>query len=391
MKAKPHLPGPQCVDLIDTHSTAGINPRFYSQELMDVTSSIIDSSLPRQNLAEDALHEAWQRNPWPGASTATLAVLAGTSLDVTSLGDCKLIVLRDGKIVFETIPKWHAFNMPQQLGGESPDHPRQADAHFLGVQKGDVVVLGSDGLFDNIALERIVQEAGSLRPTTVDLPNLPRLVSLECGLHESIVVRREARQPMSLREGYDAFIAEANETIGRNAANSVHVNARGISGLHCAIYFADDEEQPRLYVEDMESTNGCYVNGVRITGAHKLQHGDMLTLARPTVEQTREAGLPAYQVDLYWERDHISPEELAERLALTAFQISLDPTAEIPFNQAAREAGQTRVGGKADDITVVVAVVVEEDALTRSFKAASPRPVYEEPGLAGSNNPEHMV
>jgi len=360
---------------------------------MEGTSSMIAGATPRPNLAVEALHEAWKSNSWPGASTATLAVVTDTELDVASMGDCKLLVLRDGDLIFETTPKWHAFNMPQQLGSESPDQPLKSETKRIQVQEGDVIVIASDGLFDNIFLEHIVEEASSVRPVQAHLPNAPRLVSLEPGLHESVAVRQTATAAIRLREGYDAFAAEANETIGRNASNTCQVLARGVSGIHCAIYYAGEEGNRQLYVEDRGSTNGCFVNENRISEMTQLQHGDVLTLARPTVEQARAAGLPAYEVDLFWERREVSPEELAERLALAAYQASLDPTAQTPFNDAAQAAGYPRTGGKVDDITVVAAVVVGEEgsATTRSFKAVLPSQCYEEPGLAGSNNPEHIV
>ncbi len=45
----------------------------------------------------------------------------------------------------------HAFNFPLQLGTHSRDEPmKDAKRYDVGVSKGDVVVLGSDGLMDNL-------------------------------------------------------------------------------------------------------------------------------------------------------------------------------------------------------------------------------------------------
>lgn len=48
----------------------------------------------------------------------------------------------------------HAFNFPLQLGTHSRDEPmKDAKRYDVGVGKGDVVVVGSDGLMDNLVRE----------------------------------------------------------------------------------------------------------------------------------------------------------------------------------------------------------------------------------------------
>jgi len=45
----------------------------------------------------------------------------------------------------------HAFNFPLQLGTHSRDEPMKDAARYdVEVMKGDIVVLGSDGLMDNL-------------------------------------------------------------------------------------------------------------------------------------------------------------------------------------------------------------------------------------------------
>ena len=45
----------------------------------------------------------------------------------------------------------HAFNFPLQLGTHSRDEPMKDAARYdVDVMKGDIVVLGSDGLMDNL-------------------------------------------------------------------------------------------------------------------------------------------------------------------------------------------------------------------------------------------------
>lgn len=56
----------------------------------------------------------------PGSATVVLAALQpGGKLHVANLGDCGVKVVRNGKIVYETQPQQHDFNLPYQLS-----HPR---------------------------------------------------------------------------------------------------------------------------------------------------------------------------------------------------------------------------------------------------------------------------
>lgn len=52
----------------------------------------------------------------------------------------------------------HAFNFPLQVGTHSRDEPmKDARRYDVGVGRGDVVVVGSDGLMDNLARVEVLQ------------------------------------------------------------------------------------------------------------------------------------------------------------------------------------------------------------------------------------------
>mmetsp|Transcript_40586 Transcript_40586/g.101519 ORF Transcript_40586/g.101519 Transcript_40586/m.101519 type:complete len:361 (-) Transcript_40586:197-1279(-) len=96
-----------------------------------------------------------------GASTACVAqidttVPGYTTLKGVNVGDSGLSVVRrnaeDGalKVVWKTNPQQHFFNCPFQLGGSSPDSPDQAMKFTVPLQTGDLVVVGTDGFYDNV-------------------------------------------------------------------------------------------------------------------------------------------------------------------------------------------------------------------------------------------------
>lgn len=91
-----------------------------------------------------------------GSTTAALAILRDDELKVCNLGDCGVLIIRDGQMVFRTEEQQHSFNFPFQLGTNAVDKPEHADAFSFKVREGDVLVMGTDGLFDNLFDEDIV-------------------------------------------------------------------------------------------------------------------------------------------------------------------------------------------------------------------------------------------
>jgi protein phosphatase PTC7 len=75
-------------------------------------------------------------------------------VEIANLGDSGLRVVRDGKIIFATESLNHSFNMPFQLGSKKrlpfTDKPKNALVSLLRVQRGDVLIMASDGFFDNV-------------------------------------------------------------------------------------------------------------------------------------------------------------------------------------------------------------------------------------------------
>jgi protein phosphatase PTC7 len=83
------------------------------------------------------------------------------------VGDCGVRIVRQGRVVFQTAPQQHDFNLPYQLS-----HPRMfpqtdtadnADVYSPQVQRGDIVLLGSDGLLDNVWDVELARVVGGWR------------------------------------------------------------------------------------------------------------------------------------------------------------------------------------------------------------------------------------
>ncbi len=64
--------------------------------------------------------------------------------------------------------------------------------------------------------------------------------------------------------------------IGRAAGSGVRVPDATASGTHCALIRAGE----RVQIEDLESNNGTWVNGVRVQGRQNLSVGDVITVGK---------------------------------------------------------------------------------------------------------------
>ncbi|PNX89621.1 putative protein phosphatase 2C 55-like protein, partial [Trifolium pratense] len=67
------------------------------------------------------------------------------------------IVIRGGNIIFQSPVQQHSFNYPYQLGSdENCDLPSSGEVFTVPVEPQDVVVTGTDGLFDNLYTDDII-------------------------------------------------------------------------------------------------------------------------------------------------------------------------------------------------------------------------------------------
>jgi protein phosphatase PTC7 len=104
-----------------------------------------------------------------GASTAVVASIGENGfLQALNLGDSLCMVVRDGKIAAKTREISHYWECPYQLSDESPDRPRDGTKLNVELIPGDLVVMGSDGIFDNVSddmLLDLIEKNGRLNPT----------------------------------------------------------------------------------------------------------------------------------------------------------------------------------------------------------------------------------
>ena len=81
-------------------------------------------------------------------------------LRYANLGDSGFAVYRQSKLHFKCDEFQHSFNLPAQLGSGCEDTPDDSISSSLSVQVGDIVVIGTDGLLDNVSEHEIATVIG---------------------------------------------------------------------------------------------------------------------------------------------------------------------------------------------------------------------------------------
>ena len=99
-------------------------------------------------------------------------------------GDSGFMLVRDGEVVFKSPVLQHFFDCPLQFGAcpdysESTDTAEDAAVFELAVQPGDVLLAGSDGLWDNCYDSELMQLLPD-RPEAVDQVCLKSAAFVKC-------------------------------------------------------------------------------------------------------------------------------------------------------------------------------------------------------------------
>ncbi|HEY7422255.1 MAG TPA: FHA domain-containing protein [Gaiellaceae bacterium] len=126
---------------------------------------------------------------------------------------------------------------------------------------------------------RVIRSAGRERPaepsqdSMILTPEAASAAGLGHGLHTRRSVRLVVRRSPSLEDGAEFLLNSAPVTLGRGGQNDLVLSGDEFaSARHARIEVRGDG----AWVQDLDSTNGTFVNGSRVAGAQRLGAGDVL-------------------------------------------------------------------------------------------------------------------
>ena len=129
----------------------GVNAGLFAQELISNSASAVKEEPKGSFNPLRVLEKAHSNTKAKGSSTACIIALTDEALNAINLGDSGFIVIRGGSTVFKSPVQQHDFNFTYQLeSGTRGDLPSSGEVFTIPVAPGDVIVAGTDGLFDNL-------------------------------------------------------------------------------------------------------------------------------------------------------------------------------------------------------------------------------------------------
>lgn len=154
----------------------GVDPGQFSSQLMRncerlVKAGYVVANQPQKLLAQGFREMKECKKQVIGSSTACVMMLSHTDLKLytANIGDSGFLVVRKGEVVHKSIEQTHFFNTPFQLSLPPPelasdvlvDQPESADRYEFNVEDGDVILLATDGIFDNMPDSLLADEITS--------------------------------------------------------------------------------------------------------------------------------------------------------------------------------------------------------------------------------------
>ena len=138
----------------------GIDPALYSRKLVHNVLALSNQNSALLDNPKELLIQSARANKEKGSSTLVIATLSSTALLRTSMiGDSGYIILRminnSISTVYRSVEQQHSFNYPFQVG-HIGDDPMSALEFEHQLEDNDLVILGSDGLFDNVFDDELI-------------------------------------------------------------------------------------------------------------------------------------------------------------------------------------------------------------------------------------------
>ncbi|KAE8221808.1 hypothetical protein CF319_g4890 [Tilletia indica] len=398
-------------------SRPGADPALFSRLLMHFCSvelSRFDSLSSEELAAKDGamlrrwahvdpveiLHCAWhrcvraaRREGIIGSSTALVAVLRGDELRIANVGDCVLLIIRQGDLLFRSTEQQHSFNFPVQLGmmgdtvesvAEELQRRKVAKEKAAAAAAADLKKDGESGAKDGVqksAAKAEVEDADDEPvPDGVDytIDGHGASASADAGSQNgsatSAHANGDAQEASGTAGSSDKATASSEALDSDNEESEVEWDEpRRDAGRWSVkvepgdvIIIGSDGLVDNLFDEDileevLRFAPAPAAASASDSGSGSNQAGEQDVGADQ--DEVTAGGADEHAPFGNWLPADFSPQLVSEALCSRAKAVSEDSRALYsPFQQRAVTEGLHYVGGKHDDISVLVAVVGAQNA-----------------------------
>ena len=166
--------------------------------------------------------------------------------------------------------------------------------------------------------------------------------------------------------GSSFYLDKAEVSIGRDLSSDITVPDPEISRRHARFIVKTDG----VYIEDLGSTNGTFLNGVRLSAPKLLANGDLITLAENTAMSFEWEQAPnyAHQVPTY--SAHSAVEEAEQTKPEPIYQSVEQPLPQKPLLTEVGRSEKPRKSWFANCLIIALVIIVII-ALVLTFMPAS--------------------
>lgn len=146
-------------DGVGGYASHGIDPAIYTRNVMRFSLEAVKADKSPDGLSALAVLEYGARKAkeadQPGGCPVVLVTLVeDTFASILNLGDCGVLVMRNGELLFRSEMQQSQFNCPFQLPSDPPSRGDQAK---LQLREGDLFLCASDGVLDNVELDDMLK------------------------------------------------------------------------------------------------------------------------------------------------------------------------------------------------------------------------------------------
>lgn len=166
--------------------------------------------------------------------------------------------------------------------------------------------------------------------------------------------------------GSSYYLDKAEVSIGRDQSNDITVLDSEISRRHARFIVKTDG----VYIEDLGSTNGTFLNGVRLSAPKLLANGDLITLAENTAMSFEWEQAPVYAQQVPTYGAHSVVEEIEQTRPEPVYQSVEQPRTQRPISPQPSSDGKARRPWFANCLIIALVIIVII-ALVLTFMPAS--------------------